>query len=423
MHDIKVTEHAELISSKRRSGMSTFTVVLSIVNLCAGSGVGFALPLSATLTGPAYGVLCNLIGAFLAWYALDLLTKHLKGHDKVLNDELITTKYPKTKYIVLTISRGGSLILHAAYIIGNFMFMDTSMETLFWSHTSLSRRSQIIICYFIMLLLSLVFNEKFAARISAIGFIVPLTNLIAVLYYGFKHATPENYYCMRDSFAHPHSYGNFSISKAAGGVAVFQLLAQYYTTYYIHNSFPSLVYQMRTRTHARVAAFLSIFVLMIFYILTALIGQLPYACYGKTSQSVPPSEYIGLFTGDSFGKFVSVMFLIGLWANCPYCWVVLRMSIFQLFDWTGKRKAKYAGYIGFNIVIITVAALIDGFNVSIQELFQVSGIFCITVWMTIIPVFWECHCNGFRGKASWRTYTAIVIGIVILVTEFLQFGV
>lgn len=425
MQIIETSAHEDdpILVEKQPKRISRFTIILSIINLCAGSGVGYALPNAAAFTGPSFAFMVCILSAFLSWYSLDLLTKHLSPESFNLNDEILISRFPKTKPYVLLLTRGSSFILHGTYIVSNFLYIDYTLQSLAWDHHHIPRAWQIIVTLAIMTILSLVLSDSLSAKISAVGSLVPFVNLIAVLYFGIKKSSIADRQCLRDSFVHPYSYGLFSSSKKAGAKAIFQLFSQYYSSYYAHNSFPSLAVYAKKHHTLRKDAFTAVFVMMIYYALSAMIGQMPYACYGYTSSVYPPSDYISIFANSAFGDFISVFFLLGLIGNTPYAFTVTRVMVFQWVDWSGRRKLRYLCYIIFNCIILTIAALIDAFNVSIQTLLQVGGIFCACIWMSILPVFWEVYIARTRNFKIISITVAVAVGLTIMLTEFLQFKV
>ena len=412
--------------TERKTGKDgSFVITTAALALCTSSGVVYTFSNPAAPVGPAGATLICCILFICGWLTLDFTIKSLNPSDGKLGDELIIGLYPKFKYPILFLSRASAFILNGAYAIGNFLYMQGALQTLWFQYTDISHVNQTIIVFFFMAACSMILNRKFAALISSLGLPVPIFNVAAVIYFGMKHSTPETRQCFKDSFRHPSNYGLFKSDYKAAIVGGFQLASQFASTYYCHNLVPILCLTARTPKHNRRNATFVIIGLFIIYMISMLVGMVPYACYGTSSQymTAPPSDYVTSFGNNKFGLAVSVIYLIGLFSNTPYTYSVLRDMAFQWIDWTGKRFLRFVVDVSFNIVILIFSALIYYYNVSIQDLLQIGGFSCIVIWMAIIPVFWHVYHNRHGIYNIILNTFAVCVAIFLILIEILQFRV
>lgn len=418
---INAIEEHKYVPQGNKKPLSTLYMILVVATLCSGGGIIYTFPQPAAAIGPVPGLIVSLVTGIIVAYTLDLLVIHLNVKSFKLNDELICIRFPKWRIVILFFTRMSSFILHGTYCIGNFLYFASGIQTLINIHHNISTGALTGITFACMFVLSMILDRNICAKLSIAIAPVPIFNLAATLYYGIRDSTPESWACFKDSWRHPSQYGLFRTDYGAAITACFQFAAQYFSSYYCHNTVPLQVTRARSPKHRRLVPLCTIIALFILYWVSQVVGQAPYACYNVSSDVLPPSEYMSLFGSTGFGIAADSIFIIGLIGNTPITYSVQRDMAFEIWDWTSRTRLRTVLDVIFNICIIVISALFYYYNVSIQTLLEIGGVSCAIVWVALVPCLWDIYVSHNTVYLKFKAVFTFAVCVFVICIEILQF--
>lgn len=424
----------EVSSSSRRSqddlptpqkfpaarNLSSIFIIGSFVTNCAG-GIFPTLPQPMLQAGIIAGAtIIILTGAASVWSTY-LIVKFVQPNSRVMLDDIISTRFPRSKKYIHFLSKSVSTLLYLSYCVFNFQLLYNQLQVLIFSrlahwNTNYTNIIAVIITFF----LSLIKNNALAVFLTGLIAVVPIVTLSGMTWYGFKNRTPESDRCFVEGWT--HLSGGFLQSTRNGWYQLAQFGGVMLSAFYVQSSMPHMLAPSKKPHHNIRNTMIGFAIVLTAYFWAAMVGSLPFACSAFDSNATaPPSDYQTVFTHGGFAIFDQIMFLIAQLLQPPYVFMVLRSTCTDLIPWHNyRRRWRFVADTTVNAIVCIIAVLANIYGLSIQYILDIGAVGCTIIWCVCLPVFWDMYLNR-KLKDIPRHCISILCSIFLIAISIGQY--